>query len=113
MVFPYTSTTGSSGVLHQAGSYGKAVIMPDLGDLAQLVKEEGYQAVFFEPASVTSLAVAIEAILTNESYRISLGKSNYKAATAYPMSMITELYLKAFERIVQDKLNSDTSYQIH
>ena len=113
VVFPYTSTTGSSGVLHQAGSYGKAVIMPDLGDLAQLVKEEGYQAVFFEPASVTSLAVAIEAILTNESYRISLGKSNYKAATAYPMSMITELYLKAFERIVQDKLNSDTSYKIH
>ena len=25
VVFPYTSTTGSSGVLHQAGSYGKAV----------------------------------------------------------------------------------------
>ncbi len=34
VVFPYTSTTGSSGVLHQAGSYGKAVVMPDLGDLA-------------------------------------------------------------------------------
>ena len=34
VAFPYTSTTGSSGVLHQAGSYGKAVVMPDLGDLA-------------------------------------------------------------------------------
>ena len=35
VVFPYTATTGSSGVLHQAGSYGKAVVMPDLGDLAE------------------------------------------------------------------------------
>jgi len=39
VVFPYTSTTGSSGVLHQAGSYGKAVVMPDLGDLGILVKD--------------------------------------------------------------------------
>ena len=34
-VFPYTSTTGSSGVLHQAGSYGCPVALPDIGDLGQ------------------------------------------------------------------------------
>ena len=102
-VFPYTSTTGSSGVLHQAGSYGKAVVMPDLGDLALLVKDEGYQGEFFEPTSVESLARAIEAIVTNESYRIALGKANYKAATAYPMSKITEMYLNAFSTIINSK----------
>ena len=53
VVFPYTSTTGSSGVLHQAGSYGKAVVMPDLGDLALLVKDEGYNGAFFDPTSLT------------------------------------------------------------
>lgn len=47
VVFPYTSTTGSSGVLHQAGSYGKAVALPDLGDLSILVREEGYMGEFF------------------------------------------------------------------
>jgi hypothetical protein len=31
--------------LHQAGSYGKAVVMPDL-DLSILVKEEGYKGNF-------------------------------------------------------------------
>jgi len=36
-VFPYTSTTGSSGVLHQAGSYGKATILPVIGDLKSLI----------------------------------------------------------------------------
>jgi glycosyltransferase involved in cell wall biosynthesis len=103
VVFPYTSTTGSSGVLHQAGSYGKAVVMPDVGDLALLVKDEGYKGEFFEPTSVESLANAIEAIVTNETYRVQLGKSNFKAANAYPMEKITNMYLNKFESIITGK----------
>ncbi|WP_396600827.1 glycosyltransferase [Algibacter sp. R77976] len=103
VVFPYTSTTGSSGVLHQAGSYGKAVIMPDLGDLALLVQDEGYRGEFFEPTSVESLAKAIEAIVTNDAYRLELAKSNYKAATAHPMSQIADLYLENFNKIINKK----------
>ncbi|WP_117885662.1 glycosyltransferase [Aureibaculum luteum] len=103
VVFPYTSTTGSSGVLHQAGSYGKAVIMPDLGDLALLVQDEGYKGEFFEPTSVESLANAIESIITNEAYRMELGKANYKAATALPMSKIADMYLDTFETIISRK----------
>lgn len=103
VVFPYTSTTGSSGVLHQAGSYGKAVVMPDLGDLALLVQDEGYRGEFFEPTSVESLAKAIEAIVTNDAYRLELAKTNYKAATAHPMSQIAELYLETFNSIIQNK----------
>ncbi len=106
VVFPYTSTTGSSGVLHQAGSYGKAVVMPDLGDLALLVKDEGYQGEFFEPTSVDSLANAIEAIVTNEDYRIELGKINYKAATAHPMSEIAQMYINSFNTIIDSRTNS-------
>jgi len=99
VVFPYTATTGSSGVLHQAGSYGKAVVMPDIGDLALLVKDEGYRGEFFNPKSVDSLAKAIEAIITKDSYRVALGKANYKAATAFPMSKIAEMYLDTFKAI--------------
>ncbi len=99
VVFPYTSTTGSSGVLHQAGSYGKAVVMPDLGDLGILVKEEGYRGEFFAPESVDSLTDAIQKIVTNDAYRIALGSANYKAATALPMSKITQLYLEQFRKI--------------
>ena len=105
VVFPYTSTTGSSGVLHQAGSYGKAVVMPDLGDLALLVKDEGYQGEFFEPTSVDSLANAIEAIVTNDVYRVQLGKANYKAATAYPMSKIADIYLDTFDSIMFNNIS--------
>jgi len=104
VVFPYTSTTGSSGVLHQAGSYGKAVVMPDLGDLALLVKEEGYQGEFFEPTCVDSLALAIEVLVTNEAHRLSIAHANYNAATAYPMDRITNMYLHSFSKIIAKKL---------
>ena len=103
VVFPYTSTTGSSGVLHQAGSYGKAVVMPDLGDLALLVKDEGYRGEFFEPTSVESLASAIEAIVKDVNYRVTLSKINYNAATAHPMSKIADMYLEHFNRIIYKK----------
>ncbi|OUS17987.1 glycosyl transferase family 1, partial [Nonlabens dokdonensis] len=96
VVFPYTSTTGSSGVLHQAGSYGKAVVMPDLGDLSILVKEEGYKGEFFEPESVESLAAAIEKLVVDKAYRNEIAKTNYQAATALPMSVITKMYLNVF-----------------
>ncbi|MDB0603051.1 glycosyltransferase [Tenacibaculum maritimum] len=103
VVFPYTSTTGSSGVLHQAGSYGKAVVMPDLGDLALLVQDEGYQGEFFEPNSVVSLAKAIEALVTDEAYRLKIAKANYKAATAFPMERIAAMYINEFEKIMISK----------
>ncbi|MCL7763588.1 glycosyltransferase [Polaribacter sp. Z014] len=103
VVFPYTSTTGSSGVLHQAGSYGRAVVMPNLGDLATLIEDEGYRGEFFEPESVTSLANAIKAIVTNDAYRIELGEANYKAATAFPMERITNMYLEEFDKIIAKK----------
>ena len=103
VVFPYTSTTGSSGVLHQAGSYGKAVALPDLGDLSILVKEEGYKGEFFNPESNASLADAIERILTDDNHRINLSQTNYRAACSLPMSTITKMYVDYFIAIQQTK----------
>lgn len=102
VVFPYTSTTGSSGVLHQAGSFGKAVVMPDLGDLSLLVKDEGYEGEFFEPTCTKSLASAIKKLVLDDSYRIAIAKKNYQAATALPMSEITRRYMNTFRKIQLD-----------
>ncbi|MEP2688473.1 glycosyltransferase [Maribacter dokdonensis] len=99
VVFPYTSTTGSSGVLHQAGSYGKAVVLPELGDLSTLIKEEGYKGEFFNSNSVSSLADAIENILVHDSYREYLAKANYRAASAIPMSKVAKMYIEYFKVI--------------
>ncbi|TRX59619.1 glycosyltransferase [Fulvivirga sp. M361] len=96
VVFPYTSTTGSSGVLHQAGSYGKAAVLPRLGDLERLMDSEGYCGSYFEPESVESLANALEMVLTDEEYRHALGVKNYRASTSLGMSDIADWYLIHF-----------------
>ena len=103
VAFPYTSTTGSSGVLHQAGSYGKAVVMPDLGDLALLVEEEGYKGEFFDPESAESLAQAIEKIINNDDNRKAIAIQNFKAASALSMDKITDMYMDTFKEIIQSK----------
>ena len=100
VVFPYTSTTGSSGVLHQAGSYGKAVVLPKLGDLERLIDSEGYAGAYFEPESVDGLAQAIENVITDKAYRKKLEYKNYQAAAGLNMSEIADWYLLHFGRVI-------------
>lgn len=91
-VFPYTSTTGSSGVLHQAGDYGKAVVLPRIGDFAEVIQEEGYDGEFFIPGDVESLADAIERIITDPARRRMLGLRNFRASSGLPMEDIVDWY---------------------
>lgn len=100
VVFPYTSTTGSSGVLHQAGSYGKAVILPNIGDLGELIKEEGYAGELFEPDDAASLADAIQKVVEDDNYRKELSIKNYYAAVSLPMNDIVDWYYLHFLRIL-------------
>ncbi|WP_148871020.1 glycosyltransferase [Tenacibaculum adriaticum] len=108
VVFPYTTTTGSSGVLHQAGSYGKAVAMPNLGDLTDLVRDEGYVGEFFEANDADSLANAIQNIVTNDAFRLELAKMNYEAASSFPMEKIADMYLDHFNDIKNNKERENT-----
>ncbi|MEZ4667027.1 MAG: glycosyltransferase [Anaerolineae bacterium] len=100
VAFPYNSTTGSSGVLHQAGSYGKAVVLPKLGDFAELITEEGYTGEFFEPDDPQSMATAIAKFIENPEYRRQLGTQNYIAASGLPMNEVVDWYLLHFDRLL-------------
>lgn len=99
VVFPYTSTTGSSGVLHQAGNFAKAVVLPNIGDLKELIEEEGYRGEYFQPSDVASLADAIERLVLDAEYREEMGDANYAAAASLPMSDIADWYLLHFENL--------------
>lgn len=97
VVLPYTSTTGSSGVLHQAGQYGKPVIMPNIGDLAELVEEEGFGAVFFEPEDVQSLTEATRSLLEDPAQMREMGMKNYVATRGLTVSEVIDWYLLHFQ----------------
>lgn len=99
VVFPYNSTTGSSGVLHQAGNYGKAVVLPRIGDFAELIQDEGYTGEFFEAEDPVSLAAAIRRYLDDAELRQQAGTQNYLAAVGIPMDEVVDWYLIHFERL--------------
>ncbi|HEX5690683.1 MAG TPA: glycosyltransferase, partial [Roseiflexaceae bacterium] len=103
VVFPYTSTTGSSGVLHQAGNYGKAVALPRLGDLAELIAEEGYTGEFFEPDNPHSLAEALANVLDNPARREEIGTRNYLAACGLPMAEVVDWYLLHAQTLLRQR----------
>ena len=100
VVFPYTSTTGSSGVLHQAGSFGKAVALPELGDFIELITEEGYTAEVFLPETPVSLAKAIANVIDHPDNRRAIGKQNYLAARGLPISEVADWYLLHINRLI-------------
>jgi len=91
--FPYTSTTGSSGVLHQAGSYGRSAVLPAIGDFVEVIEEEGFIGQYFEPGDAMSLADALMKLLDDPTLNIEHGKRNYLAATGIPMAEVIDWHL--------------------
>jgi glycosyltransferase involved in cell wall biosynthesis len=102
VVFPYSSTTGSSGVLHQAGEFSRGAVLPLIGDLADLITDEGYQAEFFEPEHPASLARALERALDPER-ALGLGMNNHAAAMNLLLENVVEKYIAAFAEIRKPK----------
>lgn len=101
VAFPYTSTTGSSGVLHQAGEYGRAAVLPRIGDLVDIIEEEGFQGVYFEPGDVVSLADAIAEVLDDPARQEAIGRRNFAAATGIPMSEVVQWHVAHIDRLLE------------
>lgn len=101
VAFPYNSTTGSSGVLHQAGEFARGAVMPKIGDLKDLIEEEGYQAVYFEPENTESLRDALWEVLSDPEKARSLGLNNFRVASGLLLSDVAEWYILHFENLLR------------
>jgi glycosyltransferase involved in cell wall biosynthesis len=99
VAFPYSATTGSSGVLHQAGEYARAAVMPAIGDLEELTRTEGYAAAFFAPEDPDSLADALWSVIADPDEARSMGLVNHRAASGLLIEEVADDYLAAFEAI--------------
>ena len=55
VVLPYTASTGSSSVLYQAATWGRAVVASDLGEIRTLAEENDLRVEFFRNGDLESL----------------------------------------------------------
>jgi glycosyltransferase involved in cell wall biosynthesis len=99
-VFPYTATTGSSGPLHQAGSFGCPPVLPRIGDLEDLIHEEGYTGAFFEPGNAPDLARAIAELLDDFDRCAAIAHQNYRAACGLSLDEVADWHLIHIGRLV-------------
>jgi glycosyltransferase involved in cell wall biosynthesis len=93
VVFPYTATTGSSGPLHQAGSYGRAAVLPAIGDLLELIHDEGFAGEAFEPDDAMSMAGAVARLLDDDERRDEIARCNAAAAAALPLTDVVDWHV--------------------
>ncbi len=103
VIFPYTTTTGSSGILHQAGSYARACILPKIDDLERVVEEEGYGGTYFTPDDAQSLADAVSHLIENPTERKKIEDMNYSAAKGLPMHELAQWYLSHAQQLIVNK----------
>ncbi len=101
VIFPYTTTTGSSGILHQAGSYARACILPKIDDLERVVEEEGYGGAYFETDDAPSLADAVAHLIEYPEERKKYEDMNYAAAKGLPMNELAQWYLSHSKQLIK------------
>lgn len=106
VIFPYTTTTGSSGILHQAGSYARACILPKIDDLERVVEEEGYGGAYFETDNAQSLADSVAHLIETPAERKQYEDMNYAAAKGLPMNELAQWYLSHGKQLI--KANTKT-----
>jgi glycosyltransferase involved in cell wall biosynthesis len=99
VAFPYRSTTGSSGVLHQAGQYGRAAVMPRIGDLAELAENEGYAFHDFAPDDVDALTEGLWDILSDPAKARSMGEANRRAASGPTIDTVAGTYVQTLHDV--------------
>lgn len=92
-VFDYESTTGSSGVLHQAASFGTPPIFPHIGDFVDLCEDEGISGLHYEPGDVNGMAAAIHTILSQPQMAADMAAANLKAAHAFPIAKVVDFHI--------------------
>ncbi len=99
VAFPYTATTGSSGPLHQAGSFGRAAVLPAIGDFIEVIDEEGFTGETFEPGDEMSLAGAIARLLEDDVRREAIARQNASAAAALPLVDVADWHVLHLESL--------------
>ncbi len=103
VVLPYTASTGSSSVLYQAATWGRAVVASDLNETRKLALETGLQVQFFENKNLQSLCDSIRLLLDSPSLRRSQARYNFNAIQNLRPKATSARYIEAFNRALEKR----------
>ncbi|MEP7135388.1 MAG: glycosyltransferase [Chloroflexota bacterium] len=103
VVLPYTASTGSSSVLYQAATWGRAVVVSDLNEIKELVSESDLQVEFFKSGDTKELYNAIGKLLASPEKRHQQTSHNFSAIQRTRPAETCRKYLHAFNRALEKR----------
>ena len=92
-VFDYSTTTGSSGVMHQATSNGAVPMFPLIDDFADLATSEGIEGHHYAPCDAQSLAKTLLHALENPTELDAMAQNNLAAADHTPFAQVIDFHM--------------------
>ena len=104
-IFDYDSTTGSSGVLHQAAIYGTPAAYPMMGDFIDVTEREGLKGFNFTALDQTALEKSIEECLDNAELGQSYADNNLDVSKGVTMETVTSIQLQLLKKAKSGNFN--------
>ncbi len=98
LVMPYTSSSGPSGVAHQACQFGLPIVSADIVEFRDMAEEEGLAIDFYHTGDADSLVHALIGVLRDPQRQREMAEINFSAAVRMTMPEIIRQYLRSFER---------------
>jgi glycosyltransferase involved in cell wall biosynthesis len=103
VILPYAASTGSSSVLYQAATWGRAVVASDLSEIRKLALESHLQIQFFETNHLESLCDSIRTLLNSSSLRRAQAQHNFKSIQHLRPKATCSRYIKAFNHALEKR----------
>ena len=106
IVLPYRASTGSSSVLYQAATWGRAVVASDLYEIRRLVDEGDLKVEFFRSGDVVSLCNSVRIMLSSQEKRKEQAAHNFNAIQRTRPYETCRRYFQAFDWALEKRLST-------
>jgi glycosyltransferase involved in cell wall biosynthesis len=103
VVLPYAASTGSSSVLYQAATWGRAVVASDLNEIRKMTLENDLQVQFFESNNVESLCNSLRLLLNSSKLRRAQAKHNFSSIQHLRPKETCHRYIQAFNHALEKR----------
>jgi glycosyltransferase involved in cell wall biosynthesis len=103
VILPYAASTGSSSVLWQAATYGRAMVAADLEEIQSAVNEAGLDVTYFARGDAQSLENAIRKMLDSPVCRQEQVRVNLAAVQRRHPQETCRAYLHAFNLALESR----------
>lgn len=111
VVLPYTASTGSSSVLYQAATWGRAVVVSDLKEVYELAHESNLLVEFFKNGDVQSLCQSLRLLLNSPEKRRIQARYNFKSIQHARPEVTCRKYIEVFNYALR-KRGSENSIRM-